>query len=56
MVGADGYFSRVRRALRPDDPPPEFLNTVMWRTRFRARDYITNDVTRCVCVSSSICN
>jgi salicylate hydroxylase len=45
LVGADGYFSRVRAQMLGDGPP-EFTGNVMWRARFPLRQGFSTDRTR----------
>ncbi|EIE24293.1 acyl-CoA N-acyltransferase [Coccomyxa subellipsoidea C-169] len=45
LIGADGYFSKVRRQML-DDGPPEFTGNIMWRARFPLRQEFSTDRTR----------
>ncbi|KAK9906811.1 hypothetical protein WJX75_008443 [Coccomyxa subellipsoidea] len=45
LIGADGYFSKVRTQML-DDGPPEFTGNIMWRARFPLRQGFSTDRTR----------
>ncbi|BDA46002.1 probable FAD-dependent urate hydroxylase [Coccomyxa sp. Obi] len=45
LVGADGYFSKVRQQMLGDGPP-EFTGNIMWRARFPLRQEFSTDRTR----------
>lgn len=45
LIGADGYFSKVRAQML-DDGPPDFTGSVMWRARFPLRQNFSTDRSR----------
>lgn len=45
LVGADGYFSKVRQQMLGDGPP-EFTGNIMWRARFPLRQEFSTDRSR----------
>jgi 2-polyprenyl-6-methoxyphenol hydroxylase-like FAD-dependent oxidoreductase len=45
LIGADGWFSKIRQQLLADEPPV-FRDTVVFRARVQRPDWLSSDVTR----------